>query len=180
MNIVVLTGSPHKKGTSALLADKFIEGANEAGHNIFRFDSAFEDVSPCKACEHCNLTGKGCIYNDSMNKLNKKLINSDMIVFVTPLYYFGMSSQLKIVIDRFYANNSKIMAKNKKTILMATSADNKDWTMKALKNHYKTIVEKYMGWKDVGIILATGCGVRSDIESTDYPNQAYKLGKNLN
>lgn len=179
MKITVITGSPHKKGTSALLAEKFIEGAEESGHEIFRFDAAFEELHPCKACEHCHLKNDGCIYKDSMEKLNPHLINDDMIVFVTPLYYFGMTAQIKMVIDRFYANNAEIMANKKECILLATSGDGKDWTMEALVNHYKTIVEKYMGWENKEILLATGCVFREDIENTDYPEKAYELGKNI-
>jgi multimeric flavodoxin WrbA len=47
MKVTVITGSVHKKGTTALLADKFIEGATEAGHDVYSFDAAFEDVKPC-------------------------------------------------------------------------------------------------------------------------------------
>ena len=57
MKITVITGSPHKNGTSALLADRFIKGAKEAGHNVFRFDSAFEQVKPCLGCDHCGFGG---------------------------------------------------------------------------------------------------------------------------
>ena len=53
MHIVVITGSPHKQGTSFLLAQKFIRGATEAGHTVFRFDAAFEKVHPCIGCDAC-------------------------------------------------------------------------------------------------------------------------------
>ena len=58
MRIVVITGSPHRHGTSALLADRFIQGAQEAGHEVFRFDAAFETVHPCLACEKCHTTDR--------------------------------------------------------------------------------------------------------------------------
>ena len=67
MKIVVITGSPHKAGTSALLADKFIEGATNAGHEIFRFNSAFEDIHPCQGCDHCGMNGP-CIQNDAIEQ----------------------------------------------------------------------------------------------------------------
>lgn len=57
MKIVVITGSSHKAGTSALLADKFIEGATNAGHEVFRFNSAFEDIHHCQSCDHCGMNG---------------------------------------------------------------------------------------------------------------------------
>ena len=60
LKIVVLCGSPHKAGTSALLADKFIEGAQAAGHEVFRFNAAFEDIHPCNGCPlPCGRSGCG-------------------------------------------------------------------------------------------------------------------------
>jgi len=175
MKITVITGSPRKAGTSSLLAEEFIRGAKEAGHEVFRFDAAFEKVAPCVACDRCQADGAKCVQNDSMEKLNPELLASDYIVFITPLYYFGMSAQLKLVIDRFYANTSKL-ENGKKTILLAAAHDDEDWTMQALVENYKAII-RYMKWEDKGIILATGCNSRSDIEKTDFPAQAYQMGK---
>lgn len=173
MKITVITGSPHKAGTSALLADRFIEGAQKAGHHVFRFNAAFEEVHPCTGCEVCGMNGP-CIFKDSMEKLNPEILAADLVAFVTPIYYWGMSAQLKAVIDRFYSNNSRLHVK-KKAVLMATAWDSADWTMSALTAHYKTLL-RYMGWEDVGMVLAIGCGVRSDIERSDFPTQAYQLG----
>ena len=176
MKITVITGSPHKDGTSALLADRFIDGAKTAGHEVFRFNAAFEKVSPCIGCDRCGMNGP-CVYTDAMTKLNPELLVSDLVAFVTPLYYYGMSTQIKTVIDRFYANNSRLHV-SKKAILMATAYNSSDWTFNALVEHYKTLV-RYMGWENAGMVLAAGCGVRSDIERSDFPNQAYKLGLNI-
>jgi NAD(P)H-dependent FMN reductase len=173
MKITVITGSPHKAGTSALLADKFIEGAKKSGHHVYRFNAAFEEVHPCTGCDVCGMNGP-CIFKDSMDKLNPELLAADLVAFVTPIYYWGMTAQLKAVIDRFYSNNSRLHVK-KKAILMATAWDSADWTMQALIAHYKTLL-RYMGWEDAGMVLAIGCGVRSDIERSDFPNQAYQLG----
>jgi multimeric flavodoxin WrbA len=178
VKITVITGSPHRKGTSALLADRFIEGAKAAGHAVFRFDAAFEDVKPCLGCDHCLSNATGCVYKDAINKLNPELIPADGVAFVTPLYYFGLSAQLKTVIDRFYPNNHRLMGSTKKAMLMATAYDANDWTMKALVEHYRTIV-RYLKWQDSGILLATGCGSRDDILRTDFPVLAYELGRNL-
>ncbi|MCL1893360.1 MAG: flavodoxin family protein [Holophagaceae bacterium] len=177
MQVTVITGSPHKKGTTSLLADEFIRGAVEAGHIVFRFDAAFEKVSPCLGCDGCRTSGTQCVQHDSMEKLNPSLLASDCIVFVTPLYYFGMSAQLKTVIDRFYANNSKLQS-SKQAILLTAAADSETWTVEALDSHYGTIL-RYLGWQLAGTLLAMGCAVRMDIEKTDYPNQAYLIGKTL-
>ena len=134
MKIVVVTGSPHKAGTSALLADKFIEGAESKGHEVFRFNAAFEDIHPCRGCDACGMNGP-CVQKDAIEeKLIQKLVDCDMIVLVTPLYYFGFSAQLKTVIDRFYSRTGSIH--KKKSALLATAWNNDSWTMTALKAHY--------------------------------------------
>jgi len=178
MKITVITSSPRKHGTSALLANEFIRGAREAGHDVFRFDSAFEQVSPCLACDQCKDSNTGCVQKDSMEKLNPHLLTADIVVFVTPLYYYGMSAQLKMVIDRFYANNSALQGSGKSVILMAASYDAFDWTMKALEAHYQMII-RYLEWKDTGVLFATGCGSREDIKQTEFPAIAYQMGKEV-
>ena len=89
MKILVITGSPHKKGTSALLADNFIAGALKAGHEVFRFDTIFQVTQPCLACYYCRKNNHKCIQEDDMELIWDKLIAADMVVFVTPDYYFG-------------------------------------------------------------------------------------------
>ena len=85
MKVLVITGSAHKNGTTAYLAQKFIEGATEAGHVVFRFDAAFKNVHPCIACEKCHRTGS-CAFQDDMNELNPHLLEADVIVLVSPIY----------------------------------------------------------------------------------------------
>ena len=177
MKVTVITGSAHKKGTSALLADKFIEGAKEAGHEVFRFDAAFENVKPCLACEYCSSHDSECVHKDSMTTLSENLIDTDLVVFVTPLYYYTMSAQIKAVIDRFHAKNAKISG-NKKAMLFATSYGADDWTMEGLEKTYEGIL-RFMNWEDAGKLFATGCPVREMLEQTDFPNQAYELGKSI-
>lgn len=177
MKVTVITGSSHKKGTSALLADKFIEGAKEAGHEVLRFDAAFEDVKPCLACEYCASHDGECVRKDAMNSWYEELIDSDTVVFATPLYYYTMSAQIKAVIDRFHANNAKL-AGNKKAILLATSYGADDWTMEGLEKTYEGIL-RFMNWEDAGKLFATGSPVREVLEQTDFPNKAYELGKSI-
>ena len=176
MEIVIVTGSPHRNGTSALLADEFERGAKEAGHDVYRFNAAFEDIHPCLGCDHCGMNGP-CIQNDAIEqKLISRLVSCDLICLVTPLYYFGFSAQLKTIIDRFYSRTGSITGK--KSILMATAWNNDDWTMRALVAHYEKLVS-YMNWQDAGRVLATGCGTRGMITGTRYPDDAYALGKGL-
>ena len=140
MKILVMSGSPHLNGTTALLRDSFVEGALSAGHTVNVFDAAHEEIHPCLGCNHCRTSGNGCIYKDGMEKLNPLLLDADCVVFVTPLYYFGMSAQLKLAIDRFFANNTLLRSQKKKAILLAACGDKDEWAMAALTAHYKAIL----------------------------------------
>lgn len=101
MKILILDGSPHPNGTTSLLRKAFAEGALSAGHTVDTFHTAKEDLHPCLGCNHCRNTGDGCVYKDGMENLNPLLLMADCVVFSTPLYYFGMSAQIKMAIDRF-------------------------------------------------------------------------------
>ena len=96
------------------MADEFIRGAEESGHEVYRFDSARTDVKHCLGCNACGMGTKPCIHKDDFVELKEHLLNSDVVAFVTPMYYFGMSSTLKKVIDRFYSIAPQIKNGNKK------------------------------------------------------------------
>lgn len=177
MNITVITGSAHRNGTSALLADKFIEGAKEAGHEVFRFDAAFKNIHGCIGCDTCNKKGNGCVYKDDMEELNPHILEADVIVFASPIYYFNINAQVKSVIDRFYANNSALQG-NKKTALLLSMADNTTESAEGPEIFFKHFAD-YMSWENLGVISATNSWTRADMEKTDFPQKAYELGKSL-
>lgn len=122
MKIVVLTGSPRRNGNTNYLADRFIAGAQEKGHTVFRFDCAAHKVAGCMACNRCGMDGD-CVLKDDFDQVRPRLIEADMVVFVTPMYYFGFSAQLKNVIDRFYAINGRIKGAPKKTAFLMAYAN---------------------------------------------------------
>ena len=177
MKIVVLTGSPRKNSNTNYMAERFIAGATEAGHEVFKFDCARSDVSGCIGCNHCNMNGP-CIYDDDFSKLRPKLIEADLVAFVSPMYYFGFSSQIKRVIDRFYAINGQIKGASKKAVFMMAYADTSKSEAEAMTVHYKALV-KYLGWKDVGMVIAPGVWTAGSIKNTKYGEDAYKLGKSI-
>ena len=177
MRIAVIEGSPHRHGSSNLLAESFIRGAEEAGHEIRIFDAAHSDFHPCIGCDRCGMNGE-CAIKDDMPKVRDLLLDSDMAVFVTPLYYFGMSAQLKMVIDRFYSYTTRLSGKCMKSVLIAAAWDSNDWTMKDLENHYRTLC-RYMNFRDQGMILGTGCGTPQMTERSGFCEKAYQLGRSL-
>lgn len=94
MKIIVLEGSPHKNGSSNLLAGEFIRGAKENGHDIQVLDVAHMDMHPCSGCGHCGMNGS-CIHNDDNGIVKQALLEADMAVFVTPIYLFWHERPVK-------------------------------------------------------------------------------------
>lgn len=177
MKILVLEGSPHKKGSSNTLAEQFIKGAEEVGHNVKVLDVAHMNIHPCQGCDACGMRGN-CVQNDDMQIVEQKMRSADMVAFVSPIYYFGMSAQLKLVIDRFYSFNSSISGKGLKTVLIAAAWDSNPKTLGYLKDHYLGICD-YLGFEDCGMILGTGCGTASMTRGTAHMDAAYNLGKSI-
>lgn len=177
MKILIITGSAHKNGTSAYLAEKFIQGAEESGHEVYRFDAAFKNVHPCIACEKCHSGNHVCSFKDDMSELNPHLIEADAVIFVSPIYYYDISAQLKAVIDRFYANDSLIHG-DKKTALMVTMADTSIKTADGAMATFKGMA-KYLEWNIAGSVIGLNCMTPDMLKNTDYPQQAYELGKSI-
>lgn len=176
MKILVLTGSPRKNGNSSTLAEHFIRGAEEAGHDVTRFDAALKNVHPCIACNKCGMNGP-CVFKDDFEFVREHLIPADMVAFATPMYYFGISSQLKAVIDRFYSINGQIHIP-KKSVLLLTYANNSRRDESPMVTHYEVLLD-YLGWKDAGRIIAPGVWPVGAINNTQFPEQAYQLGKSV-
>lgn len=176
MKILVITGSPRKNGNSNTLADHFIRGAKESGHEIVRFDAAFKNVHPCIACNKCGMNGE-CAFKDDFEFVRTHILDAGMTVFATPMYYFGVSAQIKAVIDRFYAINGSIHAPKKAALLM-TYADADERIAKPIIAHYETLLN-YLGWSDAGQVIAPGVWPIGAINHTKYPERAYRLGKRV-
>lgn len=178
MKIVMLTGSPHKEGTTARLAEEFTAGATSKGHSVVRIDAGLEKVSPCIACFHCVSNDGVCVHDDAMTRILPEILSADMIVLVTPIYYYGMTAQLKTVLDRCFAQRVAVEKHPMKAALMAACGGPAPWSMDGLVAHYQCLC-KYFSWEDKGMLLAKGMMTRKDIEGTDFPAQALRLGKTV-
>lgn len=177
MKIVILMGSPNRNGSTGILVSEFVRGAAEAGHSCEVIDVCHADIHPCTGCVACGYEGP-CVQKDDVSEIRKKLLACDMAVFATPLYYYGMSAQLKAVVDRFCAYNSSLNGRHLKSALLSVAWNTDDWTFDALSAHYRTLV-RYINFEDMGMILGYGCGTPSMTKRSIYPKQAYQLGKSL-
>ena len=177
MKIIVLEGSPNIHGSSNMLAEEFVCGAKEAGHEVAVIDTAHADIHPCTGCVNCGYEGP-CSQHDDVDKIRPQILAADMLVFVTPLYYYGMSAQLKAMIDRFCAFNGSIQRKRMKSALISAAWNSDSRTFETLEAHYKTLV-RYLNFNDMGTVLGKGCGTPSMTGRSKYLQKAYELGKKL-
>ena len=101
--VVILKGSPRKHGNSAVLADQVAAGAREVGAEVESFYLHGMDIAPCDACDSCQgMADVDCIIDDDMQMLYPKLREADAVVYASPIYWFTVSAQLKLFMDRCY------------------------------------------------------------------------------
>ncbi len=180
-NILVITGSPRKNGNTNLLADAFIKGAAAKGHQVTRFNAANRTINGCRACDTCWSKGHACSFPDGFTELETLLEKADAIAFATPLYWFGMSAQIKAAIDRMYAYDMpqrKVSLKIKESILLVCAAGVDMKIFDGVIGTYRGIVD-YLSWKDSGILTVPGVQNRGDVLKTDALHKAEQLGNSL-
>ena len=151
MKITILNGSPRKENTAAM-AEAFAVGAREAGHEVDILQVGKMKINGCLACEYCHTKGEGkCVQKDDMEKVIPAYLDSDMIVFASPVYYFDMSAQLSAAIQRVYCIGKP--AKATKAALLFSSAS--PGTGEGAIVTYHNML-KFMGIEDAGVLALSG------------------------
>ena len=177
-NILVITGSPRKKGNSTLLAEAFIKGATAQGHTVTVFNAADKDIKGCKACGACWSKGTACVFTDGFTELEPLLEQTDAVVFASPLYWFSFSAQIKAAIDKMNAydsENTRRPLKVKEGALLVCGAGEDMQIFEGINATYKSMLT-YLGWCNAGIVAVTGVQEKGDILKTEGLVSAEKLG----
>jgi multimeric flavodoxin WrbA len=151
MKITILNGSPRKQNTAAMI-DAFAEGAKEAGHEVEILHVGRMKIGGCLGCEYCHTKGEGkCVQKDDMEKVMPAYLESDMIVYASPVYYFGMTAQLAAAMQRVYCIGKPAKAKKAALLLSSGSPE----TGKGAVETYQAAVG-YMGIEDCGVCVLSG------------------------
>ena len=156
MKILVLNGSPRPRGNTKQMTEAFRTGALSAGHQVDVVDVCRLHINGCVACEYCHTKGKGaCIQKDDMSQVYDLLKEAKMLVIASPIYYHGLSGQLKCVIDRFYSAAYPIKPPKLKKVAMILSSGDPDMYDGALFSFEGDFLG-YLGLENMGVFTAHG------------------------
>lgn len=177
--VVVITGSPRKKGNSLAMTEAFIKAAREKGHTIIQFDAAKHKVGGCRACNTCYSKGQACSFDDDFNTIAPDILNADAVVFSMPVYWYSIPAQIKAVIDKlysFYASGKDVSGK--KCALIACCEEDDPTTMDGVRVPIERTAA-LLKWEMVGEVLVPGVLNLGDIEKTDGCVQATALADKI-
>lgn len=176
MKVLMISSTPRKGGNSDVLCDQFAKGAAEAGHEVEKVSLREKKLSPCQACYAC-MENHVCAVKDDMAEIFPKLVAADVIVLASPVYFYSICSQMKMLIDRCLVNHKAIA--NKQFYFMLTAADPQhesvDGTLAAFRGFLRCLPEA----KEAGVIYGTGTWDKGDVYQHPAYTQAYEMGKQI-
>ena len=181
-NILILKGSPRGNGNSATLAAQVFAGAKEAGAQIEDVYLHGMDIRPCDACDFCQEGDVGCVVKDDMQNIYPKLEQADAIVIASPIYWFTLSAQMKLCIDRWYALESSegSALKGKQLGVVLTYGDTDLYTSGGINAiHTLESMARYIGMDIVEVVHGSAMDVGDVEKQPELLERAYKLGQKL-
>lgn len=101
MDILAFNGSPRRNGNTSALLQEFIRGANEVGAKIEEINAQDVNLKYCTGCLKCNIIKQCAIRNDDWQDLSQKILDADVLVFASPVYFHHLTAPLKKILDRF-------------------------------------------------------------------------------
>lgn len=175
--VLILSGSPRKGGNSDILCDAFMKGTQDGGNTVEKIRVADKKIAPCSACYYCTKNNGACVHKDDMADVLQKMIDADVLVLASPVYFYSIDAQLKAVIDRTVARWLEV--KNKDFYYIVTMADEEcasaDTTLACFRG-YADCVE---GATEKGFIIGNGVYTPGEVKNTKAMEQAYSMGKNV-
>ena len=174
--VLILSGSPRKNGNSDILCDEFARGAIEAGHDVEKIRVAEKKIGYCRACYACKDTGV-CAIKDDMAEVLQKMIDADVLVLASPVYFYSIDAQLKALIDRTVARWLEV--KDKEFYYIVTAADEELTSADTTLACFRGYAECVEGAKEMGIIYGMGTYEKGEVEGKAAMTEAFEMGKNV-
>ena len=182
-NILIAIGSPRKTGNSATLARQVAAGAEAAGAQVEVLTLHDLDIHPCRACDACHKgADRRCVVEDDMQALYPKLRAADALVLAGPVYWFTVSAQTKLFMDRWYALEGPggNALSGKRVGIVLTYGDSDPFDSGAV-NALRTFQDafRYIGAEIVGAVYGSAHVAGEIAENSALMDKAYRLGKQL-
>lgn len=175
--VLILSGSPRKGGNSDILCDEFMRGAIESENIVEKIRVAEKNIGYCKACYYCKNSGGNCVISDDMADILQKMIDADVIVLASPVYFYSIDAKLKTVIDRTVARWLEV--KNKEFYYIVTCADEENDSCERTLECFRGYADCVQGAKECGVIYGTGVYEKGKIQDKPTMQQACKMGKEV-
>lgn len=175
--VLILSGSPRNGGNSDLLCDEFMRGTIDAGNEVEKIRIAEKKIGYCSACYYCRTSGGVCAKKDDMTEILQKMIDADVIVLASPVYFYSIAAQLKTVIDRTIARWTEV--KNKEFYYIVTCADNEKESQERTLECFRGYADCVNGTKEKGVIRGTGVYKPGEIKNIPAFAEAYEMGKSI-
>ena len=180
--IVIVTGSPRPGSNSTILAKAFAEGAETSGNHVDFFDAVNSRIEGCMACKKCWTDDKPCVADDDFNKFAELMEPADVVVFATPVYWGTYPSQLKALVDKFFAygiKRTKVDIRgNKKFILLACGDGKKETAFTKMIELCNSFVE-FHNWEFVDAVTVPELVDEYEIIGASELDEARELGRRL-
>ena len=174
--VLILSGSPRKNGNSDILCDEFAKGVLEAGHKVEKIRVAEKNIGYCRACYACRGTGV-CTIKDDMAEVLQKMIDADVLVLASPVYFYSIDAQLKALIDRTVARWFEV--KNKEFYYIVTAADSGKEAAETTLACFRGYADCVDGAIEKGVIYGMGVYEKGKVKDTKAMKEAYEMGRTV-
>jgi multimeric flavodoxin WrbA len=183
MNVLALQGSPRREGNTAALLESFLEGLRAAGGPAVQEVTLHgKQIAPCRNCDACRrMRDRYCVIDDDMQALFAPFIEADMVVMATPIYWWNVSAQLKLFIDRLYGLNAEThpeFFKGKKLVLLLTYYSEDPNSGAEITLSMFREIAGYTGMPIAGVLRYCS-GERHVREAPEALKEARELGRRL-
>jgi len=177
MRILALVASPRKRGNTDLLVDQLLEGAKSKGHfaeKLYLYDL---QILPCIDCRKCKREGFACALDDDMSAIYPQLKKADAIVFGTPVYWYGPSAKMKLLIDRLRPFIASRALEGRLGLLVVPSEEGQKCCGPLLEMFRMSF--EYLGMNLAGSILASAYERGEILNHPEELARAYSLGASI-
>lgn len=175
--VLILSGSPRRGGNSDTLCDSFLKGSADAGNDTEKIFIRDLNIGYCIGCYHCTDHGGRCVFDDDMVEILDKMLEADVIVLSSPVYFYSIDAQLKTVIDRCVARWTEFA--DKEFYFIMTAAEDTDTVMNGTISCMQGFVDCCKDSVVKGMILGKGLSDYGDAADSAYMKQAYDMGRGV-